>query len=322
MKGNALIYRTLLHEDLKDVRTRILDECRRIPETIRRPVDLLIESGGKRLRPALVLLSSHLYHADRSQAVTAAAAVELLHTATLIHDDLIDQAAIRRGVDTLNATWSPMATVLAGDVIFSQAAKVMARDENTVLMQRFAETLETICLGEIGQMFGRNGNLPSIDSYYRRIYAKTASLFSLCMETGPILAGCPAHTIARSRRLGRLIGEAFQITDDVLDLTGSMSEMGKPVGSDLSQGLATLPVLMYAREHPDPRLHAVIVQRANGAILHDLIDDIRQSEAPQQALALAESHAGEALMLIREHPETPYRRALEEIVQFAIERRH
>jgi geranylgeranyl pyrophosphate synthase len=323
MNGNALIYRTLLQEDLDGVRARMLDECSRIPGAIQHPVRALIESRGKRLRPALVLLSSYLCHVDHDQAIAAAAAVEMLHTATLIHDDLIDNAAIRRGVPTLNASWSPMASVLAGDVIFSLAAKLMARGESTTLMVRFAETLETICLGEIDQMFGRNGDLPSIDSYYRRIYEKTASLFSLCVETGPILAGYPARQIARSQQLGRLLGEAFQITDDVLDLMGSTPEMGKPVGTDLAQGLVTLPVLLYGRDHPtDARLHAALTHNADDSQLRDLLADIRASQAPRQAMALAEGHVAEALRLIDAYPESPHRRALEEIAHFAVQRQY
>jgi geranylgeranyl pyrophosphate synthase len=323
MNGDALIYRTLLQDDLDGVRTHMLDECRRIPGTIRHPVNALIESGGKRLRPALVLLSSYLCNADRRQAVITAAAVEMLHTATLIHDDLIDEAAVRRGVGTLNAAWSPMVTVLAGDVVFSLAAKLIARGGSTTLMGRFATTLETICLGEIGQMFERNGDLPSVESYYRRIYAKTASLFSLCTEAGPVLAGCSARRVARGRRLGKLLGQAFQITDDVLDLMGATAELGKPVGSDLSQGLATLPVLIYEREHPaDGRLRAVLARTSDRDTLHDLMADIRVSHAPQQAMAVAEGHAAEALHLIGEHPETPYRRALEEIAHFAVRRQY
>jgi geranylgeranyl pyrophosphate synthase len=323
MNENALTYRTLLQADLEDARMQMLDECRRIPETIRHPVNALIESGGKRLRPALVLLSAHLCHADREQAVAAAAAVEMLHTATLIHDDLIDNAGIRRGVGTLNAQGSPMVAVLAGDILFSLAAKFIARANNTALVHRFAETLETICLGEIGQMLGRNGALPSIDSYYQRIYAKTASLFSLCTEAGPILAGYPADTIALSRRLGKLLGEAFQITDDVLDLMGTTSDMGKPVGTDLAQGLATLPVLIYERDHPaDARLHAVLAQKAGPTTLQGLIADIRGSLAPQQAMALAAARTEEALTLIRDYPESPHRLALEEIARFAVYRQY
>jgi octaprenyl-diphosphate synthase len=321
MNGNALIYRTLLQADLDNVRACMLDACRRIPGSIRYPVQALIESGGKRLRPALVLLSSYLCDVDHEQAITTAAAVEMLHTATLIHDDLIDNAAVRRGVRTLNAASSPMAAVLAGDVIFSLAAKLIARGGSTVLMHRFAETLETICLGEIGQMFERNGTLPSIESYYSRIYAKTASLFSLCMETGPMLASYPADKVAEGQQLGKLLGEAFQITDDVLDLVGSVAEMGKPVGTDLAQGLVTLPVLIYGREHPeDERLRAALAHEAGDTTVRDLMTAIQASQAPQQAMALAEAHIGESLSLIAKHPETPYRQALEEIARFAVYR--
>lgn len=323
MSADTLQYRTLLCEDLEDVRALMLSECLGVPSQLRLPIQMLIEGGGKRLRPALVLLSSKLSQVDRDKALVTAAAVEMLHTATLIHDDLIDDAAVRRGVHTLNAHWTPTATVLAGDVIFALAAKLIARAGSPSLVQRFAETLETICLGEIGQMFGRNGDVPSIERYYRRIYAKTASLFSLCVESGPVLAEGSQTIIERGQRLGRLIGEAFQIADDVLDLMGTPAQMGKPVGTDLAQGLVTLPVLLYAQAHPeDARLDQVLHGTPGESDVNDLILAIRASDAPTEAMTRAEAHADEALTLMQAYPDGPYRRALEEIVRFAVRRRY
>ncbi len=321
MNQDALHYRHLLQEDLDQVNALLATGFDDIPDVAREPIRTLILSGGKRLRPALVLLSSYACSANHAQALFAAAGVEMLHTATLIHDDLIDSTLVRRGVVTLNSLWSPMTTVLAGDYVFALAAKMIARSDNTGLVTRFAETLATICSGELDQIFSRNGTLPSFEAYYRRIFAKTASLFALCMEVGPILACRPPEELARARQIGRRLGEAFQIADDVLDLMGSESLLGKPVGNDLRQGVITLPVLRYAQQQPqDERLRAVLDHNSDEAVLGSLIADVRSSDAAEWAMKRAEVHAQEALELARAYPDTPHRTALEEIIRFSVRR--
>jgi geranylgeranyl pyrophosphate synthase len=272
----------------------------------------------------MVLLSAHLCashpEAPLSQeALTLAAAVEMLHTATLIHDDLIDDANVRRGVVTLNTNWTPAAVVLVGDLAFAWAARLAARAQRADLMQRFSETLEVICAGELQQMF--NGNTPSVDSYYERIFAKTASLFALSAEVGPRLAGRPEEEAASMRRFGRLVGLAFQIVDDVLDLTGDEATLGKPAGEDVRHGLITLPFHSYAASHPDdPRVPLLLKGQADEALLESLVADVRASEAPRRALAVASEHVQEAVSLLRPYPLGPYREALEEIATFAVSR--
>lgn len=322
-RTGGLRYRSLLQEDLQDVRTLMLTACVSIPEPIRSPIEHLVESGGKRLRPALVLLYARLAQADRDKALLAAAGVEMLHTATLVHDDLIDNAPLRRGVQTLNEQWSPTATVLAGDTMFALAAKLIARTKNSTLVYRFSETLEAICAGELRQMLSKNGHVPTTQTYYDRIFAKTASLFSLCTEAGPILAESDAQATAKARRVGRLLGEAFQIADDVLDIVGTSHRLGKPAGTDLRQGLVTLPVIIYAEAHADdPRLTAVLRHQADDATIKSLVGAVRASEADEIAMQRATAHVDEALELLYEHPDTPDRRALEDIARFAVQRRY
>lgn len=321
MTVDSLQYRTLLHEELKSVQTLMLDACRHIPDPLRSPIELLIDSGGKRLRPALVLLFSKLVCADLDKTLLAAAGVEMLHTATLIHDDLIDNAQLRRGVETLNQTWSPTATVLAGDALFALAAKLIAQTENARLAYRFSETLESICVGELRQMLSRNGYLPTVEAYYDRIFAKTASLFALCAESGPILSGLDDHAMNAGRQFGKLLGEAFQVADDVLDITGTSRNLGKPVGADLHQGLITLPVILYAQAHADDkRLSAVLGHEADNATIHALVAAIRAEKADKLAMHRARAHVDEAISLLHVYEATPYRDALEEIARFAIQR--
>jgi geranylgeranyl pyrophosphate synthase len=323
MTTNALQYRTLLRDELKTVRDLMLAEGTNIPSALQRPIAMLIDGGGKRLRPALVLLYAHICGADIQEALWAAAGVEMLHTATLVHDDLIDGARIRRGIETLNIKWSPTATVLTGDTMFALAAKLIARTANPTLALRFAETLESICAGELRQMLSRNGTLPSVDAYQQRIFAKTASLFALCTESGPILAGQDQSHIGDARRFGRLLGEAFQITDDVLDIMGTAKSLGKPVGSDLQQGLATLPAITYNQLFPkDRRLRAALQHKADEATLASLIADIRASDAADKAMALADKQIAEAIPLINQYADSEYKQAVEEIARFSVRRQY
>ncbi len=319
--ATELQYQTLLRDDLEATRGLLVASCRCIPEPVRQPVEQLIGGGGKRLRPALVLLLARMCEADHSRALLAAAAVEMLHTATLIHDDVIDNATLRRGVQTLNATWPETAAVLAGDIVFSQAAKLIAQTRVPLIVERFAIALETICVGELGQMFRANGSLPTRADYFSRIFAKTASLFALCTEIGPLLATSSLDAVDRARQFGRLLGEAFQITDDVLDLVGDSHKIGKPVGVDLRQGLATLPVLLYAERWPDdPRVAEILIGRADEPTTQGFISDLLLSGATDRAMEYAEARTAEALSLLHQFHDSVHRRALEELVHFSVDR--
>ncbi|MGD9093726.1 MAG: polyprenyl synthetase family protein, partial [Anaerolineales bacterium] len=218
----------------------------------------LLSSGGKRIRPTVALLTGGMYGADSDRLVTLGAAIELLHTATLVHDDLIDGALLRRGIATLNAQWSPGATVLTGDYVFARAAKLAADTESITLMRMFAETLATIVNGEITQMFTSRG-VASREDYFRRIYAKTASLFELATSAASVLGSVDEMVDEEARQFGRDIGLAFQIVDDLLDFTGEQATLGKPVASDLRQGLITLPALIYLEMNPnDPEMNSLL----------------------------------------------------------------
>ena len=323
MNTLTLHYRSLLKEELQTVQALMLETLHVFPQDVAEILSLIINSGGKRLRPALVLLSAALHGADIQQAVPVAAAVELLHTATLIHDDLIDNALVRRGAQTLNARWTPAATVLAGDVAFAWAAKFATRGQNIHVMRRFSETLATICQGELNQMFKGRGVVPTEADYYDRIFAKTASLFALTTEVGAILAGASSEVIRQAWHFGKLMGEAFQIVDDILDFMSDEATLGKPIASDLRQGLITLPVLYYCRAYPDDDcLKTILERRADDAVIRTVVDDLRQSDAADQAMAQADARIAEALAILANYPDTPHREAMEEIANFAIQRRY
>ncbi len=220
----------------------------------------LIGSGGKRLRPALALMASHFngdlgHVSSRYEAVISlAAAVEMLHTATLVHDDVIDGALLRRGAPTLNALWNRGATVLAGNYMFARAAHFSAETQNTRVIRIFSNTLETIVDGELHQLSARFNFSQKKDEYYQRIYAKTASLFRTATESAAILSGLPETGVQSLRDYGYHLGMAFQIVDDILDFTGDEASLGKPAGSDLRQGTLTLPFFYFLQTHPNPAM--------------------------------------------------------------------
>ncbi|NPA93174.1 MAG: polyprenyl synthetase family protein, partial [Chloroflexi bacterium] len=244
----------------------------------------LLSAGGKRLRPALALLVGEMLGADSERLTTLAAAIELLHTATLVHDDLIDGALLRRGIPTLNAAWSPAATVLTGDFMFARAARLAALAGSLEVMQLFAETLAIIVDGEITQLFDGPG-LADREAYYQRIFAKTASMFVLATEAAALLSGADEGQVEALRGYGHDLGIAYQIVDDILDFTGDQAKLGKPVGSDLRHGLITMPTLCYLEAHPDDAdLQAVIEgEHVPSEQMDALIGRIRNSEAIAQA---------------------------------------
>jgi geranylgeranyl pyrophosphate synthase len=312
----------LVRDDLVRVESLLRERYPGQHEAVGVAVDHLVGSGGKRLRPALVLLSAHLCGAELDRAVFAAAAVEMLHTATLIHDDLIDGALMRRGTETLNVQWSPNATVLTGDYVFAYAAYLASRAENVKLMQRFAETLMVICNGEIQQMFNGRHGCSTLQAYERRIYAKTASLIAMSAEAGAILAGADADLTAALRSYGKQLGLAFQIVDDVLDFVADQEMLGKTVGSDLRQGLITLPLLFFLDAEPD---QAVVRQALQGSlserVVNEAVRTVARSPAIERALGVAQQHAEQAKEVLNGISDSPYRTALLNLADFAVRRR-
>lgn len=284
-------------------------------------LDHLLTSGGKRVRPAVALLTGNMLGADPDRIVTLGAAIELLHTATLVHDDLIDGALLRRGIATLNARWSPAATVLTGDFVFAQAAKLAAETNSIPVMRLFAETLAIIVNGELTQMFSSHG-IASKEDYYQRIYAKTASMFELATAASAMLSPVNDTVIAQMRRFGYQIGMAFQIVDDVLDFTGEQTTIGKPVASDLRQGLITLPALNYIELNPDDKeMRALLDGRFySDERMNRLVNAIRESGAVEKSNEEARQYIECALETLEDQPDTQEKQALVDIARYIVYR--
>lgn len=281
----------------------------------------LLSSGGKRIRVIVTLLTGKMLGADPDKLVTLAAAIESLHTATLVHDDLIDGAMIRRGIPTLNAQWSPAATVLTGDFIFAKAAKLAAETGSVEVMRIFAETLATIVNGEITQLFSSKW-VANREDYYHRIYAKTASLFEASTTTAAILSSTDYHVIDAMKQFGYQIGMAFQIIDDILDFTSEQTTMGKPVASDLRQGLITLPVLYYLENHPNDLDMKSILESSfcDESCLGRLLESIRESGAINLSLDEARQSVQRGLDLLIKLPDSSERKALEDLASYIVDR--
>jgi geranylgeranyl pyrophosphate synthase len=282
----------------------------------------LIASGGKRIRPRVALLTASMLGADDHKAILLAAAIEMLHTATLIHDDLVDNASLRRGIATLNARYSPSITVLAGDFAFARAAKLASQTASFPVMRLFAETLTAITDGELTQA-SRERGINSRAEYFHWIHAKTASLFELATGAAALLSPADDRLVDAAHEFGYAIGMAFQIVDDVLDFTGDPHSLGKPTGSDLRQGVITLPALCFLETHPDdPDLLQIIQDRRGhkNYRTNRIVAAIRENGAIHQALREAESFVQRALAALQVLPATPERHELAEIARSIIYR--
>jgi len=309
--------------EMKVVEATLLDTAQVEYAPLAEVVEYIVSSGGKRIRPALVLLATQFYPVDLGKVVPLAAAVETLHTATLIHDDVVDHSSLRRGRPTINAFWTNGATILAGDYVFARAAGFAAATGSVKVMDLFADALKTIVDGELRQLFRQRDGLPPRDDYYHRIYSKTASLFTLATEASGALMGASEVEIQALHDYGYHLGMAFQIVDDVLDFIGEERKLGKPTGSDLRQGTVTLPVYYFAEAHPE---HPALVTYWNDGDARDraakeLVDAIRDSSAIDDALAEADEFVAKATQALHAMPDIPARASLCDLAAYVVRRR-
>lgn len=296
----------------------------------------LIGSGGKRLRPALALMTAEGLDAlpDAklwTRTIAIAAAVEMLHTATLVHDDVIDGALLRRGSATLNARWSQSSSVLAGNYMFARAAHFAAETENARVIHIFSDTLRIMVNGELRQIFARNNYLQDKESYYQRIYAKTASLFSAATESAAVLASAPEKMVQELKSFGYHLGMAFQIMDDILDFVSDEETLGKPAGSDLRQGTLTLPFFYFVNSHPDSDAFVEYVQRQrDDADEHgehiwtdtvaDVVSEVRNSSAIDAARGEALDFVNTARQNLNSLPESIFKESMMGLCSFVVQR--
>lgn len=312
-----------IEADLEKVEVLLRDAARAEFGPLALVIESIIESGGKRMRPAVTLLAGLMYPQNHDHLLKLAVSVELLHLATLIHDDLIDKANTRRGAATINSKWDSKSTVLAGDYVWAKAAKIAADVGNTKVLGIFADTVMVIVEGEIKQDYMGSESNPDRDEYYNRIYAKTASLFEGALRSAATLGNAPQAHVDALGMYGRKLGTAFQIIDDVLDFVGTQADVGKPVGNDLRQGIITLPAIMYYENHPaDATLHSVAARNGHTPQqLEDVIQEIRVSPEMSRARQEAQDLAQEAIRELNVLPRSKYRQALIQLADYVIERK-
>jgi geranylgeranyl pyrophosphate synthase len=313
----------LLIDEINSVEDRMREQADGQHLDLKAALDHLIASGGKRVRPHITLLTGKMFNGEMDCLITLSAAIELLHTATLVHDDLIDGSLLRRGIPTLNSQWSPAATVLTGDYLFAKAANLAAETNSIQVMKLFANTLGTIVNGEITQLFSSRCNI-NREQYYRRIYSKTASLFETSCLAAAIISGANDTQKEYLRQFGYELGIAFQIIDDILDFTSNQEQLGKPVGGDLRQGLITLPAIIYFETHQDDNKVKEFFEKnciPNLEAVEYLIVNVKNSNAIHSSYEKANAHIQLSLKALSNLPNSIYKDALEEMALYVTERK-
>jgi octaprenyl-diphosphate synthase len=285
--------------------------------------EYLREGGGKRIRPALLLLASKLFDYRGRGAIRLGAVVEIIHTATLVHDDIIDEAQTRRGRPAANTQWGNSKCVLAGDWLYMQAFKIAVQERNFRVLDVLIELTQQMVEGELLQM-DKLGKLISLDEYFDLIYRKTACLFSVCMRLGGILGGATAEQEEGLGHYGRDLGMAFQIVDDVLDLTASERVLGKPVASDLREGKVTMAVI-HALERctaqEKAHIQSVVRDRAFNGVTHpEVLGILSHYGSIEAAHSRAAQYAESARKAICSFPDSEFKRALWWAPEFVVAR--
>jgi|SRR5580658_201951 octaprenyl-diphosphate synthase len=322
MSALALIVET----DLQRVNRLILERMHSPVALIPQLAGHIISAGGKRLRPMLTLASARLcgYQGDRHLAL--AAAVEFIHTATLLHDDVVDASDLRRGRATANAIWGNKPSVLVGDFLFSRAFQLMVGDGSLEVLRILSTASAVIAEGEVLQLITANDLSTTEAAYLEVIGAKTASLFAAAGEIGAVIADRPEAEIAALESFGRNLGMAFQLVDDMLDYSARQAELGKTVGDDFRDGKMTLPIVL-ALQRADAEEHefwrrTMEEQDQDEPDLARAIQLMRKHGTLDATLARARSYADAAIDALMIFPDQPVRRALVEVAEFCLERGH
>ncbi|MCC4285819.1 octaprenyl diphosphate synthase [Marinobacter salarius] len=282
----------------------------------------IIESGGKRLRPLLVLLSSRALGYERDDHLKLAAVIEFLHTATLLHDDVVDTSDMRRGRSTANARWGNAPSVLVGDFLYARAFEMMVELQNLKIMDVLSHATAVIAEGEVLQLMNVKNPDVSEDKYMEVIHNKTAMLFEAASHTGALLAGANDDQERAMSAYGKHLGLAFQLVDDVLDYRGDAEAMGKNVGDDLAEGKPTLP-LIYAMANGSNDEKQLIRQAVRKGGLEDLpriLDIVNRSGALEYTMERAKAEAQAALDCLKDIPESDHRDALTLLTEVAVAR--
>lgn len=304
-----------ISEEIKEVEARLNAGISSEIEFVFNSSTYILRSGGKRLRPALLILSAKACNFNGNRAINLACALELIHTATLVHDDIIDEANLRRGRQTLNARYDNKLSVLLGDYLYSKAVSLVIADGDKRIMETIASTVSQVCEGEILQTLKAN-TLPQEAEYLNMVEKKTASLFSSCCKIGGLVGDTPQQIVESLADYGLNLGIAFQITDDILDLTSDEAKIGKSTKNDLSNGKFTLPVIYTAGRATASELSAL----TNGGGKEEALRLIERYGGIEYSRNKAKNYCEVAMQNLKELKDNQYKEALMELAEYTLER--
>ena len=314
-----------IYEPLQEDLAKVKDKLRSISKIhfhwLSKQLGYVVKGGGKGMRPALTLLAGKFYNYNLTYLLPMAVSVELMHTATLVHDDAIDKSLVRRGQPTINKIWGEDIAVLMGDYLFAKAGEFVADTQNPRVIKLFSQTLAIISSGEINQFLDAFKLEQNRENYFQRISRKTASLFSLATESGAILSGAPEKSVEILKEYGHNLGIAFQIVDDILDFTGTEETLGKPVGSDLAQGTLTLPAMLLLERHPEDNPVKRLFESEDKKNIELAIELVHDSSIVEECYGVASEYCSRACRNLDLLPDNASRQALIELADFVSKRK-
>ena len=319
-----LPFHDAVKEDFAAVNQLIIDRLHSDVDLVENIGHYLVEAGGKRLRPLMVLLTARALNYDGKQHLDLAAIIEFIHTATLLHDDVVDMSQLRRGRPTANANWGNAPSVLVGDFLYSRAFQMMVAIGSMDVMAILSDATNVISEGEVQQLV--NAKKPDVSEadYLTVIDKKTAVLFAAACEVAAVLGGASPEVRTALKAYGHHVGMAFQLVDDALDYTGDAATLGKNVGDDLAEGKPTLPLIhaMRAGSATQSAVIAEAIRQGDATKLADILAIVQQTGAMTYTLECAKQQVNEALTQLRLLPDNRYTQAMAQVAQFALGRNY
>jgi len=316
--------RSLVQADLNAANHFLCSELKSDIPLINQLMEYILSCGGKRIRPLLVLLTARALKQEGQEPINLAAAIELIHTATLLHDDVVDHATLRRGQKTANTLWGNQASVLVGDFLYSRAFQLIVRLQHPQLLNIFADATHLIAEGEVMQLANCHNPDTTESVYFDVIQRKTAKLFEVASHIGATVSACSPTQVTAMQTYGMKLGIAYQLIDDALDYSALTAEIGKNIGNDLAEGKPTLP-LIYALRQGSPSEISFLrnaIKKGSCERLDDIMTIIQSTGAIEYTTAAAKQHVQEANKALTFIPESLYRNALQDLAIFVVERNH
>lgn len=314
--------RSLVQTDLEAADKFICNELKSDIPFINQLVEYILTCGGKRIRPLIVLLTARAFNHDKTHHIDLAAAIELIHTATLLHDDVVDHSELRRGNETANSIWGNEASVLVGDFLYSRAFQLIVKLHNIPILDIFANATNIIAEGEVLQLINCKNPNTTEEAYYEVIRRKTAKLFEVASQIGVALSDFSSHDMKVMQHYGMQLGIAYQLIDDAMDYSSSAETMGKNIGDDLAEGKPTLPLIQAMKKGTFAETALIREAIVSGSLekLSEIQSIIESTRAIEYTATAAKKHAAEATATLIHIPDSPYRKGLHDLAEFVVAR--